>query len=73
MMKISFEIIRHHCFVLATTINLNACVCFYVNIRLHKKKALYNKTLRSLLNIERNKNLQSKKKKVFNHNNSQNL
>ena len=38
MMKISFEIIRHHCFVLATTRNLHTCVCFYVNICLNKKK-----------------------------------
>ena len=36
MVKISFEIIRHHCFVLATTRNLHACVCFYVNIHLNK-------------------------------------
>ena len=28
MMKISFEIIRHHCFVLATTRNIHTCVCF---------------------------------------------
>ena len=37
-MKISFQIIRHHCFVLTTTRNLHTCVCFYVNIRLNKKK-----------------------------------
>ena len=39
MMKISFEIIRHYCFVLATTRNLHTCVCFYVNIRLNKNKS----------------------------------
>ena len=33
MMKISFGVIRHHCFVLATTRNLHKCVCFYVNSR----------------------------------------
>ena len=31
IMKISFEIIGHHCFVLATTRSLHTCVCFYVN------------------------------------------
>ena len=36
MMKISFEIIRHHCLVLATTRNLHTCACFYLNIRLNK-------------------------------------
>ena len=30
IMKNSFEIMRHYCFVLATTRNLNACVCFDV-------------------------------------------
>ena len=33
MMKISFGVIRHHCFVLATTRNLHNCVYFYVNSR----------------------------------------
>ena len=46
MMKISFEIIRHHCFVLATTRNLHTCVCFYVNIRLNKNKSLMLKNLK---------------------------
>ena len=46
MMKVCFEIIRHHCFVLATTRNLQTCVCFYINIRLNKNKSqvLHNKT-----------------------------
>ena len=39
MMKISFEIIRHHCFVLATMENLDTSICFYVNIRLNKNKS----------------------------------
>ena len=30
MMKISFEITRHLCFVFATTRNLHTFVCFYV-------------------------------------------
>ena len=63
MMKISFEIIRHHYFVLVTTRNLHTCVCFYVNIRLNKNKSLVQQNLKSFLNIGRNKNLQSKKKK----------
>ena len=48
MMKISFEIIEHHCFVLKATRNLHTCVCFYVNIRLNKTKSqvLYNKNLK---------------------------
>ena len=44
MMKISFEIIRHHCLVLATKRNAHTCVCFYVNIRFNKIEFLYNKT-----------------------------
>ena len=40
MMKISFEIIRHQCFVLTTTRNLHTCVCFYINTRLNKNKSL---------------------------------
>ena len=39
MMKISFEIIGHHCFVLSTTRNLHSSVCFYVIIRLNKNKS----------------------------------
>ena len=42
MMKISFEVIRHHCFVLATTRNLHTCVCFYVIIHLNKNKIQEN-------------------------------
>ena len=38
MMKTSFEIIRGHCIILATTKNLHTCVCFYVNISLNKNK-----------------------------------
>ena len=63
MMKISFEIIRHHCFVLATAKNLHTCVYFYVNIRLNKNKSLVQQNLKSFLNIGRNKNLQSKSEK----------
>ena len=40
MMKNSFEIIRHYCFVLATTRNLHTCVYFCVNIRLNKNESL---------------------------------
>ena len=43
MMKISFEIIRHHCFVLVTTRNLHTCVRFYVIIRLNKNKSCTTK------------------------------
>ena len=46
MMNISFQIIRHHCFVLATTRNLHTCVCFYVNIRLNKNKSLVQQNLK---------------------------
>ena len=46
MMKISFEMIRQHCLVLATARNLHSCVSFSVSIRLNKNKSqvLYNKT-----------------------------
>ena len=50
MMKISFRIIRHHYFILATIRNLYTCVCIYVNICLNKNKSLYNKTWRSFSN-----------------------
>ena len=43
MMKISFEIIRRHCFVLATMKNLDTCICFYANIRLNKNKSCTTK------------------------------
>ena len=46
MMKISFEIIRHHCFVLVTTRNLHTCVCFYINIHLNKSKSLVQQNLK---------------------------
>ena len=49
MMKISFEVIRHHCLVLATTKKLHACVCFYVNIRLNKNKSLVQQNLKIVL------------------------
>ena len=42
MMKTSFEIIAHHCFVLATTGNSHTCVYFYVNIRLNKSLVQQN-------------------------------
>ena len=45
MMKISFEIIRHYCFVLATTRNLHTCVCFDVIVRLYKNKSLVRQNL----------------------------
>ena len=45
MMKIAFEIIRHHCFVLATTRNLHTCVCFCVNICLNENKNLVKQNL----------------------------
>ena len=48
MMKISFEITRHHCFVLATTRNLHTCVCFYVNIRLNKDKSPVQQNLKTV-------------------------
>ena len=59
MMKISFEIIRHHCLVLATKRNVHTCVCFYVNIRfiINRSHAQQNSFLRSFLNIGRNKNV----------------
>ena len=43
MVKISFEIIIHHCFVVATTRKLPTCVCFYVNIPLNKNKSCTTK------------------------------
>ena len=46
MMKISFEIIRHHCLVLATKINLHTCVCFYLNIRFNKNRSLVQQNLK---------------------------
>ena len=42
-MKISFEIIIHHCFVVATTRKLPTCVCFYVNTPLNKNKSCTTK------------------------------
>ena len=38
MLKISFEIIRHHCFALLTWRNLHTCISFCVNVRLNKNK-----------------------------------
>ena len=64
-MKISFEIIRHHCFVLATTINLHTCVCFYVNIRLNKNKFCTTK-LEDHFRILEEIKIKVKGKKVFN-------
>ena len=49
MMKTSFEIIRHNCFVLVTTRNLYTSVCFYVNIRLNKNKSLVQQNLKIVL------------------------
>ena len=46
IIKISFEIVRHHCFVLATTRNLHPCVCLCVNIRLNKNKSLLQQSLK---------------------------
>ena len=62
--KISFEIIRHHCFVVATTRNLHGCVYFYVNIRLNKNKSCTTKLVDRFWILEEIKNL--KGKKVFN-------
>ena len=45
MMKISFEIIRHHCLVLATKKNLHTCVCFYVNTRFNKNRSIIQQNL----------------------------
>ena len=71
MITISFEIIRDHCFILATTRNLHTCVCFYVIICLNKNKSLVRQNLKSFLDIGRNNILQIKiykvkGKKVFN-------
>ena len=46
MMKISFEIIRHHYLVLATKRNVHTCVCFYVNIRFNKNRSLVQQNLK---------------------------
>ena len=46
MMKISFEIIKHYCFAVATTRNLHSCACFYLNIRLKKSKSLVQQNLK---------------------------
>ena len=51
MMKISFEIIRHHCFVLATKRNLHTYVCFYVNIRFNKSRSLVLQNLKNHFSI----------------------
>ena len=66
MMKISFEIMRHYCFVLATTRNLHTCVCFYVTVRLYKNKSLVRQNLKIGFGYWKkftNKNLQTKRKK----------
>ena len=42
IMKMSFEIIRNHCFVLATVGNLQTYVCFQVNICLNKSLVQQN-------------------------------
>ena len=46
MMKISFEIIKHHCFVLAATRNLHTCIWFRINIRLNKTESLVQQNLK---------------------------
>ena len=65
MMKISFEITRHYCFVLATTRNLHTCACFYVNIRLNKNKSCTTKVEGRFWILEEIK-IKIKGKKVFN-------
>ena len=49
MMKISFEIIRHHYLVLMTIRNLCTCVCFYINIRFNKNRSLVQQNLKIAL------------------------
>ena len=46
MMKISFEIIRNHCLVLATKRNVHTCVCSCVNIRFNKNRSLVQQNLK---------------------------
>ena len=64
-MKISFEITRHYCFVLATTRNLHTCVCFYVNIHLNKNKSCTTEVEDRFWILEEIK-IKIKGKKVFN-------
>ena len=66
MMKISFEIIRHHCLVLATTGNLHTYVCFYVNIRLNKDKYCRTKLVDRFRILEEIKIYKVRGKKLFN-------
>ena len=49
MMKISFEIIRHHYLVLMTIRHLYTCVCFYINIRFNKNRSLVQQNLKIVL------------------------
>ena len=49
MMKISFEIIRHHYLVLMTIRNLCTCACFYINIRFNKNRSLVQQNLKIAL------------------------
>ena len=46
MMKISFQIIRHHCLVLATNRNVHTSVCLYVNILFNKNRSLVQQILK---------------------------
>ena len=67
MMKISFEIIKHHCFVLAATRNLHTCIWFRINIRLNKTESLVQQNLKDRFWIlEQIKIYKGKGKKVFN-------
>ena len=66
VIKISFEIIKHHCFVLATLRNLHTCVYFYVNVRLNENKSCTTKLEDRFWILKKIKILQSKRKKLFN-------
>ena len=66
MMKISFEIIRHNCSVLATTRNSHTSLCSLVNIRLNKNKSLVKQNLKIVVEYWKKKNYKVKGNKVFN-------
>ena len=66
MVKISFEIIRHNCSVLATTRNLHTSLCSHVNIRLNKNKSLVKQNLKIVVEYWKKKNYKVKGNKVFN-------
>ena len=67
MMKIYFEILRHHCFVLVTMKSSHSCVCFYINICLNKNESLVQQNLKIVFEYWKKwKFTKGKGKKIFN-------